>query len=62
MGATPWGWLLAGGCTLAVLSLVATTVIHPDHRQERYVPGLARADGTVAPGHFEPRSVRDASD
>lgn len=54
MGSTPYAWLFAAGTLLAGLSLIASVAFHPDNRRERYVPGEARPDGSVGPGHFEP--------
>jgi hypothetical protein len=54
MGSTPYAWLFAAGALLVGASLLATGLFHQDNRQARYVPAEARADGTVAPGHFEP--------
>jgi hypothetical protein len=54
MGATPWPWLFGAGCLLAGLSLVASVILHPDNRGERYVPGEVQADGHVSQGHFTP--------
>ena len=48
----PWGWLVAGGAVLAALTLLIGGALQPAQRG-RYVPAEARADGSVAPGHFE---------
>ena len=55
MGSTPYAWLFAAGALLVGLSLLASGLFHSDNRKERYVPGEARPDGTVTPGHFEPQ-------
>ena len=55
MGSTPWTWLVIVGATLAALSLVATALVPHGVDHGRYVPAQTRADGTVAPGHFEAR-------
>ncbi len=55
MGSTPWAWLVAAGCLLVVLSLVAGVLFHTDNRSEVYVPAQAQPGGAVVPGHFERR-------
>lgn len=52
MGSTPWGWLVAAGAGLVVLSLMATVMLHRDNRGEVYVPAEASADGHVNKGGF----------
>jgi type VI protein secretion system component VasK len=56
MGATPWAWLAAAGAVLFGLSLMATSLFQTDNRQSRYVPAEVRPDGSIAPGHFEPKT------
>jgi len=53
MGSTPYAWLFAAGAVLVGLSLIGTVALHPDNRDERYVPGEVTASGAVTPGRFE---------
>lgn len=55
-GEAPWIWLAAMGVALAVLLLAGVTLIGSgEDRDGVYVGPQARPDGTVAPGHMEPR-------
>jgi hypothetical protein len=54
MGTTPWGWLAGAGAVLMGLSLMATAVLRPDNRGDRYVPAEAHPGGQVTPGGFDP--------
>lgn len=38
MGATPWAWLVAAGLALSALTLLGTGLLHPDNRDQTYVP------------------------
>lgn len=53
MGSTPWTWLVAAGCLLVAVSLIATALFRGDNREKVYVPAQALPGGKVIPGRFE---------
>lgn len=52
---TAWIWLAVAGLMLASLTLIAVSVDFGGAREGVYVPPHVGEDGSVIPGHIEPR-------